>query len=234
MVWVFTLTVVAVEAQFDAPSVDELGCVRNRSISLRAASYSAGGDEVLEDELPPRRQALVEGESVCSPPLCRLIGQAAVDRLLQVLGDGPPGVVWDQVSGAGIVHLLHPARMEGVEGVLSATQFEEQHPEGVEICHHVDVWEAADASQQHLRGRILEGGGAALDVGEAVHPERIEAQRRAQIPDLHHRLLCGREDEEVGGLQVPVEDVLAVKPAQPPHHLESHPLDKLRVMQLNG
>ena len=49
-----------------------------------------------------------------------------------------------------------------------------------------------------------------LDVGGTIHPERIEAQRRPQIPDLHHWLLCPREDEEIARLQVPVEDVPAV------------------------
>ena len=69
---------------------------------------------MLEDELPPRRETLVEGETMCSPPLCRLIGQANVNHLLQVLGDLPPGVVSDQLRGASIVHLLHPTRMEGM------------------------------------------------------------------------------------------------------------------------
>ena len=87
--------------------------------------------------------------------------------------------------------------------------------------------ELADASKQHLWGRIFEGGCAALDVGGVIHTERIEPQRRAEIADLHHWLLRAREDEEVGRLQVPVEDVLAVQPSQPPHHLESQPLDKL-------
>ena len=67
--------------------------------------------------------ALVEGLSLCTLPLCRLIGQADVEHILKVPGDGPTGVVWDQLIAAGIVHLLHPARLEGMEGVLRPTEF---------------------------------------------------------------------------------------------------------------
>ena len=89
------------------------------------------------------------------------------------------------------------------------------------------MWEAADASKQQLRGSIFERGCAALDVGGAIHSERIEPQRLIEIADLPHRLLRAREDEEVARLHLPLEDVLAVQASQPPQHLESHPQDKL-------
>ena len=71
---------------------------------------------MLEDELTPRREPLVEGESLCTRPLCGIIGQAHVDHLLEIVGDGPPGVVWDQLSWAEDMHLLHPMQQEVMEG----------------------------------------------------------------------------------------------------------------------
>ena len=85
----------------------------------------SGGDEMLEHELPPRRESLVEGESLCTRPLCGIVGQAHVDHLLEIVGDGPSRIVWDQLSWAEVMHLLHPTQQEGVEGVLSAAELEQ-------------------------------------------------------------------------------------------------------------
>ena len=85
------------------------------------------------------------------------------------------------------MHLLHQTSLEGMEGVLGATEFEQDDTERVDVSRNPNVWELADASQQHLRGRIFEGGCAALDVGRTIHPERIEAQRRPQIPNLDRK-----------------------------------------------
>ena len=194
---------------------------------LEGSLMLCGGYEMLEHEPPPRRESLVESESLCTRPLCRIIGQAHVDQLLEILGDGPPRVVWEQLSRTEVVHLLHRMSLKGMEGVLSAAELEQDDTEGEDVSRNPDVWELADPCQQHLRGRILKGGCAALDVGGTIHPERIEAQRRPQIPDLHHRLMRAREDEEVGRLQVPVEDMPPMHPSQPPRRLESHPLNKL-------
>ena len=83
---------------------------------------------------------------------------------MQVLGDGGPWVVWEQVIGAGILHLLHPTRLEGMEGVLRPTEFEEDDPAGEDVCPQLDVWEFAGPSQEHLRGRVVVGGDALLDI----------------------------------------------------------------------
>ena len=85
----------------------------------------SGGDEMLQDELPPRRESLVEGESLCTRPLCGIVGQAHIYHLLEIVGDSPPGVVWEQLSRAEVMHLLHPTQQEGVEGVLSAAELEQ-------------------------------------------------------------------------------------------------------------
>ena len=66
-------------------------------VRLEGSLMLSGGDEMMEHELPPRRESLVEGESLCTWPLCRIIGQAHVDRLLEIVGDGPSGVVWEQL-----------------------------------------------------------------------------------------------------------------------------------------
>ena len=61
------------------------------------------------------------GESLCTRPLSGLVGKGLVEEHLQVLGDGPPWDVSQQVNGAGIVHLLPPTSLEGVESVLPPT-----------------------------------------------------------------------------------------------------------------
>ena len=97
---------------------------------------------------------------------------------LEVLGDGGPLVVLEPAIGAGILHLLHPTRLEGMEGVLRPTEFEEDDPEG-DVCPQLDVWEFVEPSQDHIRGPVVVGGDAPLGITTAVHPERIQTQRRA-------------------------------------------------------
>ena len=76
------------------------------------------------------------------------------------------------------MHVLHATRLEGMEGVLFATELEQDDTERVDVCPHADVWELPNPCQEHLLGRIVVGGDAALYVGGAVHPEGIETQRR--------------------------------------------------------
>ena len=116
------------------------------------------------------------------------------------------------------MHVLHPTPLEWMKGALCATELEQDNTETEDVSPHTNVPELPDASQQHLRDRILVGGGAALDVGGAIHPARIKTQRRTEIADLHHRLLRARGDEEVPRLHVTVDDVLAGKPSLPPQH----------------
>ena len=80
----------------------------------------SGGEYMLEDELPPRREALVEGESLCTRTLYGIVGQAHVEDLLEIVRAGPPGIVWEQLSLADVVRVLHPTSLEGMEGVLCA------------------------------------------------------------------------------------------------------------------
>ena len=113
--------------------------------------------------------------------------------------------------GAGI---LHPTRLEEMEGVLLPTEFEEDDREGEDVCPQLDVWEFADPGQELLRGRVGVGD-APLDITSAVYPERIQTQQRAEITNLDRRLVRPSEDEQVVCLQVPMQDAFVVEPPQP-------------------
>ena len=52
-----------------------------------------GCGKMLEDELPPRREYPVNGESLCTRPLSVILGQAHLQDLFEIVRDGPPGVV---------------------------------------------------------------------------------------------------------------------------------------------
>ena len=56
-------------------------------------------------------------------PLCGLICEGEDEDLLQVLGDWSPGVVWDQVIGTVVGHLVQPTILGGMEVVLRSTEF---------------------------------------------------------------------------------------------------------------
>ena len=124
--------------------------------------------------------------------------------------------------GAGI---LHPTRLEEMEGVLLPTEFEEDDPEGEDVCPLLDVCAFADPSQEHLRGRVGVGGDAPLDIASALYPERIQTQQRAELTNLDHRLVRPTEDEQVVCLRVRMQDAFVVEPLQPPDHLQPQPLD---------
>lgn len=74
---------------------------------------------------------------------------------MHVLADGPPGVVWEELIEARDLHLLQPTGPEGVEVVMSPTEFEEDNPEGEDVSLKFDVQELANPSQEHLCGRLV-------------------------------------------------------------------------------
>ena len=120
----------------------------------------------------------------------------------------------------------HPTILEGMKGVLRPTELEEDGPEGVDACPQFDVWELADPSQEHLRGRVIVGCVVPLDVGGSIHPERIETQRNVKIPYLDHRLLCSCEVEAVASSSSGAGGV-CVEQSHSTDHLGTHPLHLL-------
>ena len=168
--------------------------------------------------------SLVLGERLCSRPLTGLVGKKYVRTSWSPRWWGTLGCMG--VGDWGGHPTSSASHSSGRDGGCPTSHCVRRRPRVRRCLPQIDVWEFADPSQENLRGRIVVRGEPPLEITAAVHPERIQTKRRAEITNLYHRLVRPCEDEQVVYLQVPIRDAFVLEPPQPPKHLlQPHALD---------
>ncbi len=158
--------------------------------------------------MPHAPERLSQGPGVLEP-VGRVFGQQASDDALQARGEPVRGAPLRQARHGRVQVLAHDGvSLRGVEGQLAGEQLEQDHAQGVEVAPRVQC------APRRLLGRHVLGGPLDHALGRelgGLAPRALLELGDPEVDDLHVVPVPPlRGEEDVLGLEVPVEDALSV------------------------